>query len=349
MSEKTKVLIVDDSAFMVKAVNEILHSDDDLEVVGTARNGKECLAMIRDLNPDVITLDVDMPVMDGLRAVRHIMIESPVPIIMLSSLSTHGDITFEALRLGVVDFLPKPSGAISRDIYDVRSQIINRVKIATSVSMENIKRVKLPLRDEMPGLSERYGFHSLDYVVAIGTSLGGPNTIIRLMSHLPPTLPASVVAAQEISPKILPAFAKKFAEHSAWRVEVAEPGKELEQGVCYVSSIQEPVMVGRDADGKPCIINAEKKNQPLNELFTSASRVFSQNSIGILLTGIGDDGSEGFEEIRANSGVTVAQSTNTCVYPNLTKCAIERGLADYIVDDRTLPKRISNIFDQKVH
>jgi len=136
MDEKIKVLIVDDAAFMVKAIKEIMEADSRIEVVGSARNGQEGLEMIKSLKPDVITLDVDMPVMDGIRAVRHIMIECPVPIVMLSSLSAHGEITFEALRLGVVDFLPKPSGAISKDIHRSRNEIIDRVKIAASVVSE---------------------------------------------------------------------------------------------------------------------------------------------------------------------------------------------------------------------
>ncbi len=114
MSDKIKVLIVDDASFMVKALTNILKSDSGIEVVGNAKNGREALEKIRQLRPDVVTLDVDMPIMDGISAVRHIMINEPVPIVMLSSLFDHGEITFEALRLGVVDFLPKPSGAISR-------------------------------------------------------------------------------------------------------------------------------------------------------------------------------------------------------------------------------------------
>ena len=122
MADKIRVLIVDDAAFMVKALTEMLNSDPLIEVVGGAKNGLDALNKIKQLKPDVITLDVDMPVMNGIQAVRHIMIECQVPIIMLSSLYNHGEITFEALRLGVVDFLPKPSGAISKDIHDERAK-----------------------------------------------------------------------------------------------------------------------------------------------------------------------------------------------------------------------------------
>ena len=343
MGDKIKVLIVDDATFMVKAIREILESDAEIEVVGTAKNGVECLKMIKELRPDVVTLDVDMPVMDGIKTVRHIMIESPVPVVMLSSLSEHGDITFEAIRLGVVDFLPKPSGAISHDIHDVRQQIIDRVKIATSVTMKNVHRVKLNGHAAKDALCERYGYQEMDYIVTIGTTLGGPNTVIDLMSKLPSALPVTMVVIQEIAPKILPSFAKQFAEQTSWRVEAGEPGKMLEQGVCYICSNEQPLIVERDANNKICLTEHAGQEQPLNALFSSASSIFGNNTIGVLLTGIGDDGTEGFSKIRDNSGITIAQSTDTCVYPNLTQCAIENGNVDYVVDGSSLAGRIKSV------
>ncbi len=343
MADKIKVLIVDDATFMVKAIREILESDADIDVVGTAKNGLECLKMIKQLKPDVITLDVDMPILDGIKTVRHIMIESPVPVVMLSSLSEHGDITFEAIRLGVVDFLPKPSGAISHDIHDVRQQIIDRVKIAASVTMKNIHRVKLNGKNGQDSLYERYGYQAMDYIVAIGTTLGGPNTVINLMSNLSPSLPATMVVVQEIAPKIVPEFAKKFADQTSWRVEAAEPGKVLEQGVCYICSNEMPLLVTRNDKNVVFLVEHDGSDQPLNALFKSASNVFGNNTIGVLLTGIGNDGTDGFTKIRDNSGVTIAQSTETCVYPNLTQCAIEGGNVDYIVNGNSLAKKIESV------
>jgi len=343
VSDKIKVLIVDDATFMVKAIREILESDADIEVVGAAKNGIECLKMIKELRPDVITLDVDMPIMDGIKTVRHIMIESPVPIVMLSSLSEHGDITFEAIRLGVVDFLPKPSGAISHDIHDVQQQIIDRVKIATSITMENIRRVKLIHKDSSEELNERYGYQALEYIVTIGTTLGGPNTVINMMSKLSPALPITMLVIQEISPKIIPEFAKQFTEQTCWRVETAEPGKRFEQGVCYICSNEEPMMVERNSDNEVCMVAQSGADKPLNTLFSSAANVFGSNTIGVLLTGIGNDGCEGFSVIRDNAGITIAQSTNTCVYPNLTQCAIENGTVDYVVDGNLLARKIESV------
>ena len=345
MDEKIKVLIVDDAAFMVKAIREILNSDPGIEVLGSARNGLECLQMIQKLRPDVITLDVDMPIMDGIKAVRHIMIESPVPIVMLSSLGSHGDITFEALRLGVVDFLPKPSGAISKDIHQAQDQIIQRVKIATALNIENVRRVKLPRLNTREKLSERYGFKALDYLITVGTTIGGPGTVIRLMSQLPPQLPAALVVIQEISPKILPAFAKQFSEHTPWRVEAGQEGTVLEQGVCYICAYDEPLVVQLNADKEACLMAGDAKDQPLNALFSSAAQVFEQHTIGLLLTGVGDDGAEGFARIKQKDGTTIAQATDTCVYPNLTQYAIERGTVDLVVQADQLSAHVEAVVD----
>lgn len=347
MAEKIKVLIVDDASFMVKALREILESDPEVDVVGSAKNGNEALDKIKQLQPDVVTLDVDMPVMDGIKAIRHIMIKSPVPIVMLSSLFSHGDITFEALRLGVVDFLPKPSGAISRDIHEQRHQIVQRVKIAASERLENVRRVKLVRQDQRDRLVERYGFQMLDYAITIGTTLGGANSIIRLMSQLSPALPAAIITVQEISPSILPDFVKQFNVYTPWRVEAGAENLVLEQGVCYVCSCHEPFMVQINQNQEPCLRAINGSGKPLDVLFTSAAEVFEQNTIGVLLTGVGDDGKEGFAYIKKKSGNTIAQDTDTCVYPNLTQGVIERGLVDLVTDDNKICEQIEGLVSSK--
>lgn len=340
MEEKIKVLIVDDAAFMVKAVSEILESDPDMEVVGSAKNGLEGLEKIKELHPDVITLDIDMPIMDGIKAIRHIMIESPVPVVVLSSLFADGSITFEALRLGVVDFVPKPSGSISQDISTAKQKIIDRIKLATSVNMENIRRVRLSKWDVKERLADRYGFKPLDYVLAMGTTLTGPNTFIRLFSNLSPNIPATAIVVQEISPKILSSFVKKFDEHVPWKIEMAQNGAVLEQGTCYICSNENSLSIETDQRGSACMKVGGGVERPLDLLFSSAADIFKQNTVGVLLTGIGDDGADGFSKIRERSGMTIAQSTDTCVYPNLTQNVIERGIVDIMADENDLVREI---------
>lgn len=343
LNRPIRVLVVDDASFMVKAVSEILENSDGIKVVGNARNGSEALAQIAALQPDVITLDIDMPVMDGLRAMRHIMIESPVPVVILSSLFRDGAVTFEALRLGVVDFLSKPSGAISQDIHRAKQKLVDRIKIAAEVCLENIRRVKLIQQDTRAALTERYGYKALECLIVVGTTLGGPNTSLRLFSHLPIDMPAAAVLMQEISPQILPAFAKRFDEYVPWKIEAVEDEVVLTPGVCYVSSNEYSLRIETNAEGEPILRIGELIENPLNILFTTAMEVFGSNTIGVLLTGIGGDGAEGFAKIREAGGTTVAQAGHSCVYPNLTEHAIRAGVVDMVVDEKQLVSTIHSL------
>jgi two-component system chemotaxis response regulator CheB len=343
MEDKIKVLIVDDAAFMRKAVKELLSTDKQFEVVGTARDGLDGLDKIKALKPDVVTLDIDMPVMDGLSAIRHIMLEAPCPIVVLSSMFSDGAVTFEALRLGVVDFVPKPSGAISTDIGQSRQQIIDRIKISRHVNLENISRVRLMSWNAKAHLEDRYRYRPLDYIVAVGTTVSGPNTVIRLLSKLTPTLPAAVVVVQEIAPKILPAFVQQFDSHVPWKIEMAREGVPLEQGTCYISSTEAGFGLAIDPQGRTELRPNIAGEEPLNYLFATAADTFHQNAIGVLLTGIGRDGAEGLERIQKASGVTMAQDTVCCVYPNLTDNAITRGVVDVVLNEKQLPGAIETM------
>ncbi len=343
--KKIKVLVVDDAAFMRRAITDILETDSLIQVIGTAGNGMEGVEKIKQLHPDVVTLDIDMPVMDGITSVRHIMIESPVPVVVLSSLFSDGSITFEALRLGVVDFVPKPSGAISVNINQARHLIIDRTKMATSVNIDNIRRVRLPRWNVRDQLADRYQFRELDYIITVGTNLTGPNTVIRFLTKLSPAIPAAVVVMKEISPKIITAFVERFDEKVPWKIKVAKDGQTIEQGVCYICSNEQSFEFQRNLHGEICLKLAAPVADPLNVLFSSAAHIFRQNTIGLLLTGTGRDGADGFVNIKAESGVTVTQDAKCCVYPNLTENAIERGVVDMVVKENDLPGIIEKLTD----
>ncbi|KOR29915.1 hypothetical protein TI03_01015 [Achromatium sp. WMS1] len=343
-----RVLIVDDASFMVKAIGELLENTPGIEVVGNARNGKQALEKITELQPDVITLDIDMPVMDGLRAMRHIMIQSPVPVVILSSLFQDGAVTFEALRLGVVDFMCKPSGAVSQDIHKAKQKIIDRVKIAADVHLENIRRVKLVKQDDRRELNARYSYRALECLIAIGTTLGGPNTSLRLFSQLPVNLPAAAVLMQEISPSILPSFAQRFDEYVPWKIEAVQDGAVLTPGVCYISSSEYSLSIKVNANNEPILCIGKPVDMPLNKFFCSAAGVFGRNVIGVLLTGIGGDGADGFARIKEVFGSTVAQSSCSCVYPNLTEHAINNGVVDIVADEKQLAPTIHNLIRNQI-
>jgi len=344
MSEKLKVLIVDDASFMRKAVTQILELDPAIEVVDSAKNGLEALEKIKTVSPDIITLDIDMPIMDGLSVIRHVMIEMPIPIVVLSSLVQDGSITFEALRLGVVDFIPKPSGAVSPNIDRMKQQIISRIKVARQVNLENLRRVRLLERDKekkKSGPTAELG--SPEYIVVLGTTLSGPNTIIRLVSQLSAAIPASVVVVQEISPKILPSFVERFNQFVPWEVEVPQQGTVLRRGTCYISSNEYSLALRVDENGKACFLLGDGTGQPLNLLFSSAAEIFHGKTVGVLLTGIGDDGAEGFARIQQEQGVTIVEDTQCCVYPNLVDNAIQRGVVDQVLRENSLPRAIESV------
>ncbi len=331
---KLRALVVDDSAFMRNAVRDLLESDPRIEVSGMAVNGLQALEQIKKLEPDVITLDMDMPVMDGLAAIRHIMIETPLPIVALSSLINNGSVTFEALRLGVVDFVPKQ---VNMDVYGhrkVRQQIIDRLKIASSVNLENLRRVRLPnIEDEAEIYSGR---NNVEYLIAVGTNLAGPNTLIRLLSKLRPGLPAAMVVCQEISTRIIESFTREFNRHVAWKVEAGRDGQVVKQGVCYLCSNENSVQLEENEDGDVCLHIGPRQDNPLDMLFSSTVAAFRQNSIGVMLNGLGKDGSKGFAEINAASGLTIAQRMECCVYPNLIRNAIDIGVVDMLLPENEL-------------
>jgi two-component system chemotaxis response regulator CheB len=346
MAERFKVLVVDDASFMRRVLVEILESDPAIEVVASARNGLEGLEKIKEILPDVVTLDIDMPIMDGLAAIRHIMIESPVPIVIISSMTHDGAITFEALRLGVVDFIPKPSGAVSVDMGEARQRIIDRVKVARTVNMNNVRRVRLPGTGAGAEASPA-GNGQPESVIAIGTNLSGPNTIIRLMSKLAPTLSASVVVLQEISGKIIDSFVNRFDQCVPWNVRVAHDGMVLERGTCYVGSNEHGLKMAMNEAGKPCLKLGNGAEEPISSLFATTAAVFGEQTVGVLLTGIGTDGAEGLARIQQAKGVTIAQDSRCCVFPNLTENATQRGVVDMVVRERYLYQAVERAIGER--
>lgn len=336
MEEKIKVLVVDDASVMRRAVVDILSADPMIEVVDTAENGLVGLEKAQRFQPDVITLDMDMPIMNGISAIRHVMIKHQIPIVVLSSLFTDGAVTFEALRLGVVDFVPKPSGAVSRDLDKGKEKIIDRVKLAAAVKVTNIHRAKLPAFPTAREPIDRQETSAPESLVIIGTNLCGPNTVIRMIADLEPTLQAGVVIIQEISPQILPSFVEQFNKFVPWEIRALQEDTVIEPGVCYIGSTETSLSFSPSTNGKPLVLVGEAVDRPINLLYSSAAEAFHGPVIGVLLGGIGDDGAEGLATIQRHGGTTLVQDTHYCVFPNLTENAIQCGVADQIVKDKDL-------------
>lgn len=339
MKRSIKVLVVDDSYFMRKVISDILETDPQLTVVGTASDGAQGLKMIQSLQPDVVTLDIDMPGMNGLSMIRHIMIQCPLPIVVFSSLFCYGDVTFESLELGVIDFVPKPSGMVCEDRNHLHTTITDRVKNASGVNIGNVRRVTTRPGHRNLG---RLAHPSLDNIITVGAGLSGTNSVIRLVSQLSPKIPAAIVAMLEIAPQILPSFVKKFNERVHWDVALIEDRQLIKPGVCYIGSNENAARVRLNDQNTPCFRLEDKMADPLNVLFESAANVFNNATIGVLLAGLGDDGANGFSRIQICNGVTIAQNTDCCVFPNLTQNAINMGAVTQVVDEFHLPIAIDN-------
>lgn len=347
MEEKIKVLVVDDASVMRRAVAGILSSDPMIEVVGTAENGLSGLEKVKELKPDVVTLDMDMPVMNGISATRHIMIRYQVPIVVLSSLFTDGAITFEALRLGVVDFVPKPSGAVSRDLSKGEEKIINRVKRAAVVKVSNIRRARLPVFS-LDKENNRRREASPENLVILGANLCVPNTVIRTIAKLTPALQASIVVIQEISLDILQSFTGEFNKFVPWNIKALQEDTIIEPGVCYIGSTENSLRFTRSTDGKPLVLVGEATHEPVDLLFSSAAESFPAPVTGVLLGGIGDDGIQGLAAIKRHGGITLAQDTRYCISPNLTENAIRHGVVDRTTKDGELADAIQSILEGRL-
>ena len=337
---KIKVLVVDDSAFMRKAIRQILESDPLIEVVGIARDGEDALEKLEELNPDVVTLDINMPRMDGLTCLRHIMTTHPLPVVMISSLTHEGaQETFRALELGAVDFIPKLSGTISLDIGKQKDEIVAKVKAAAFVRVKKGKGLST-LKVVRPKISARRPERREvipQKVVTIGVSTGGPQTLMKIIPYLPGDLPAALLIVQHMPPNFTRAFAERLNSASALEIKEAEAGDVVEEGKGYLAPGDYHMTVAKRALGKGAIIRLSK--EPSNTLHRpsvdvtmfSVAELYGKNTVGVILTGMGSDGAEAMVEVKRRGGKTIVQDEESSIIFGMPKAAIERGCVDMVV------------------
>lgn len=234
-SQKIRVLIVDDTSFMRKALVDIISKDEEIEVVGVAKNGQDAVEAVEKLRPDVITMDVDMPVMDGLTALKHIMIKHPTPIIMISGLASQGSVTLDALRLGAVDFFPKPSGTISLDIHSVGNKLSEIVKNASRISPSNIQRVCFTYNPKFCVSRQVKIEKPPEGILFVIAHRYTSSLLLRLLGNLRPGLPLAVIAVHDINKEVVDSYALEMNSVLPWSV-FTEPEKKLYVGCCLLSS-----------------------------------------------------------------------------------------------------------------
>ncbi|MGX1264625.1 two-component system chemotaxis response regulator CheB [Rossellomorea marisflavi] len=341
-----KVLVVDDSAFMRKLISDYLGSEASIEVIGTARNGEDAIKKIKRLRPDVVTMDIEMPVMNGLEALKVIMDEHPVPVVMLSSTTKEGaDETVKAMSIGAVDFLAKPSGTISLDLYKVQSDIVKKVIEASKVNMGKLvpekSRVKPVEVQRVQRLAEE------DALIAIGTSTGGPRALQKVLGELPRAIPAPIVIVQHMPPGFTKSLAARLDGLSDIAIKEAEQGEKLKKGTAYIAPGGQHLKIVSKGDdlfaqldvGEP--VNGHRPS--VDVLFSSIADHAHQNTIAVIMTGMGSDGTKGLASLKRIGRVRViAEAEETCIVYGMPKAAVAAGYVDQSVELGEISQSILN-------
>ncbi|MFH1791453.1 MAG: chemotaxis response regulator protein-glutamate methylesterase [Candidatus Omnitrophota bacterium] len=334
MSNKIRIIAADDSALMRKRISEILNSQPDFEVVAAVRNGKEALEAACMLKPDVITLDVEMPVLDGITALGYIMSEVPTPCVMISAFTTEGaEETIRALEMGAVDFVTKPGGAISPDIGKVGEQIIAKVRLAAGVPVEKIRLIMAKKAGEEEKILRKP--KAISRVFAIASSTGGTQALATILPAIRADLPAAVLITQHMPE----GFTKSLAERLNWQSKItvieAHNRMPIEPAKVIIARGGLHMEIGGDA-GAPHVVLSSKPPQlgvrpSANIMMETAAKMFGEKTVGIVLTGMGSDGTLGAQAIKLAGGVILAEDKSSCVVYGMPKSVVEAGLADKVL------------------
>lgn len=371
------VLVVDDSAFIRNAFTQMLRSDPEIEVVGAARDGEEALELIRKLDPNVVTLDIEMPRRNGLSALKVIMETMPRPVIMVSTLTNEGaEETLKALEYGAMDFIPKfEQGRTAINLQTMQRELCEKVK-AVSRSRRFLRRTlgapaatpsapgftrtavrpplggapapAAPVSSGLAGAVIPVGLRSGRVTrdcVAIGVSTGGPPAVQKVLSALPKDFPAFILIAQHMPGTFTGPFAKRLDGVSQISVKEAEDGERPKPGWAYVA----PGGKHMSLEGRNSMPYLSISTEPLEALYKpsatvlmeSAGKVMGARTVGVIMTGMGSDGCEGMKSLKQKGGVVIAQNEASCVVYGMPKAVVDAGLADEIVELDKLAETIS--------
>ncbi len=324
-----RVAVVDDSALMRQVLSGMLNEDPGISVVGTARDPYSARELIRRTNPDVVTLDIEMPRMDGLTFLQKIMSLRPMPVVMISSLTREGAAaTIEALELGAVDFVAKPGIGLEDGLRAKQREIVGKIKTASRVRVR-----QRPSGGPKTGAAVlgSAGIRATETVVAIGASTGGVEAIRAVLSVLPPDSPA-ILISQHMPAKFTTSFARRLDEHSPLRVSEARSGQRALPGHAYLAPGGRHLRLRRHGANFVCELDDGPEisgHRPsVDVLFHSFAAEAAGNGIGVILTGMGRDGAEGLAAMRAAGAVTIGQDERSCVVYGMPRAAHERGAVD---------------------
>ncbi|WP_186671337.1 chemotaxis response regulator protein-glutamate methylesterase [Sporosarcina sp. BP05] len=370
---RKKVLVVDDSAFMRKLISDFLSGHPEIEVIGTARNGKEAVEKVQTLKPDVVTMDIEMPIMDGLEALKEIMASHPVPIVMLSSTTKIGaENTILAMEYGAVDFVAKPGGAISLNLHEVKEEILGKVIAASGVRLSTLTRkytgrrltqpissktvdkaVEIPTffpnRSQLTNVSKYKIPKTGKTFVVIGTSTGGPRALQEVLTGLPASIGVPILVVQHMPPGFTKSLADRLDGLCDIQVKEAEDGELLEKGTAYIAPGGKHLKMIKK--GLSYYVRLDAVDPPraghrpsVDVLLESAAEYGELNFLTVIMTGMGYDGKNGMEVLRRNGKtITIAESAKTSVVYGMPKAIKEAGFADKVVDLHDISESIIGI------
>ncbi len=349
---KIRVLVVDDSAFMRKVIADMISSDDGMEVVGVAKNGEEALQMIVSLKPAVVTMDVEMPKMDGLTALKQIMEVSPMPVIMLSSLTTNGAVeTLKALDYGAFDFITKPTSLIKVSTPEIRDELLSKIRIASRTKVNKPSMILRPARPTPviqksdPSRPKNVGARTkFKKLIAIGTSTGGPRALQDVIPYIPRDIDAGILIVQHMPPGFTKSLADRLDGMSQIQVKEAEDGDIISAGVAYLAPGDSHIKVTKQAGQFVIKLdNGERVSghkPSVDAMMYSIAELNDRDVIGVIMTGMGADGADGLSRVKANKGYIIAQDEESCVVFGMPKSTIKLGVVDKVVSLNNIANEI---------
>lgn len=350
-----RVFVVDDSPLMRIILTRIIEASPELTLAGTASNGKKALDLIAKTNPDVITMDIEMPEMDGLSCLVHIMKEMPTPVIIISAhTQEEAELAITALELGAVDFIPKPHPALPETIEEIKKEIYTKIRTASLIEIKKIDPQTIDAMFEKAQSHKRRG-HSLpskhtlpcEKVISIGVSTGGPKALSTIIPTIPPDINASILIVQHMPPGFTKALAKHLNRISKIEVKEAEEGDALVSGKVFIARGDHHLTVKRHKHTYLASLNqnghVSSFRPSIDVLMQSTARYFQNKNIGVIMSGMCHDGVEGVRHIKNNHGTVIAQDESTSAIFGMNQIAIQLGLADHVV---ALDKIVPTILNQ---
>ncbi len=338
---KIKVLIVDDSALVRQVLTAVLSSDNKIEVIGAAKDPIDAREQIKRLNPDVLTLDIEMPKMDGISFLEKIMTLRPMPVVMVSTLTQKGgELTMRALELGAIDFVSKPTSDVGQSLQDLGAELIEKVKIAARAKIRAIDKNTAPPKPikTAPGIS----FSSTEKIIAIGASTGGVEALKQVITRLPADGPG-VLITQHMPGGFTTSFANRLNDMSAMKVAEATDRARILPGHVYLAPGGHHLELARQGANFVCRLHdgplVSGHRPSVDILFSSVSKVAGANAVGVILTGMGRDGAAGMREMKDQGAQTIGQDERTCVVYGMPKMAFENGS----VDEQAALKNIADL------